>query len=233
MLEQLLSFERDLFLMLNNFQSAFLDNALWLYTGMVVWIPFVIFFLVALTYGKPRKEWGPILIALVTVVLIGHLFVAGIFKPYFARLRPVFHPDFINDVKTIGTYTGGGLYGFISGHSTFAFGFAMFTSLLFRYKPYSIVVFLWALIMVYSRIYFGVHFLSDVVAGTLMGLIIGTGVYYLYELYIEKVLYKDQEGITVAADLYSSYRKRLITYTFIGYIAFFTLFSKQIVHIMQ
>lgn len=232
MLEQLLSIERNLFLMLNNFHSAFLDNALWLYTGMSVWIPFVVFFLAALIYGKPKREWGPILIALIAVVLIGHLFVAGIFKPYFARLRPVFHPDFMNEVKTIGTYTGGGLYGFISGHSTFAFGFAMFTSLLFRYKPYSIVVFLWALIMVYSRIYFGVHFLSDVVAGTIMGLIIGVGVYYLYERYMDKVFYNEQNDVILPGNLYSHYRKRLITYTFIGYVTLFVVFSKQIVHLM-
>lgn len=233
MLEQLLSLERDFFLMLNNFHSVFLDNALWLYTGMYVWIPFVVFFFVALIYGKPKREWAPILVAMIAVVLIGHLFVAGFFKPYFARLRPVFHPDFMNDIKTIGTYTGGGLYGFISGHSTFAFGIAMFTSLLFRYKPYTVVVFLWALIMVYSRIYFGVHFLSDVVAGTIMGLIIGTGVYYLYELYLEKVLYKAQEIVVVPKDLYSPYRKRLITYTLVGYVLFFALFSRQIVELLH
>jgi len=231
MLEQLLSFERELFLMINNFHTAFLDNALWLYTGMAVWIPFLIFFLAVLTYGMPKREWGPILIALIAVALIGHLFVAGVFKPYFARLRPVFHPDFIDDIKTIGEYTGGGLYGFISGHSTFAFGFAIFTSLLFRYKPYTVVVFLWALIMVYSRIYFGVHFLSDVVAGTIMGLIIGAGVYYLYQKYLDKVFYKKHNMLIVPENIYSPYRKRLITYTLVGYVSFFVLFSGQIVHI--
>ena len=231
MLEKLLSLERELFLMLNNFHTTFLDNALWLYTGMAVWIPFLIFFIVALIYGKPKKEWLPVIMGIVTVVLVGHLFVSGFFKPYFARLRPVFHPDFINDVKTIGDYTGGGLYGFISGHSTFSFGIAMFTSLLFRYKPYTIVVFLWALIMVYSRIYFGVHFLSDVVAGILMGLIVGIGVYYLYTVCVDRFLYKDKE--ITPPELYSNHRKQLITYAFVGYVSLFMIFSKQIVDILH
>lgn len=230
MLEQLLRFEREFFLMINNFHTPFLDNALWLYTGMAVWIPFVIFFFAVLIYGKPVRDWLPVVLAITTVVLLGHLVVAGIFKPHFARFRPVFHPDFMNDIKTIGEYTGGGLYGFISGHSTFAFGMAMFSSLLFRYKPYTVVVFLWAIIMVYSRVYFGVHFLSDIVAGMIMGLLIGAGVYYLYKLYVDKVVCKDQ-GIS-RKGIYSPYRKRLITYTLIGYITLFMVFSKPIVAVL-
>lgn len=229
MLEQILSFERELFLTINNFHTAFLDHALWLFTGMWVWIPVVFFFFATLIYGKSVKEWGPVLVALLAVVLLGHLFVAGIFKPAFARLRPVFHPDFMHDIKTMGDYTGGGLYGFISGHATFSFGFAMFTSLLFRYKPYTVVVFLWAVVMIYSRVYFGVHFLSDVAAGTLMGIINGIGVYYLYTLYINR----KHDKTMLPGGLYSPCRKRVITGVLAGYIILFVLLGKQIVYVMQ
>lgn len=230
MLEKILSFERELFLAINNFHTPFLDNALWLYTGIYIWFPFIAFFLAVLSYRKSKKEWMPIVTGMIMVALFGLLIVSGFFKPYFARLRPVYHPDFMNDILMVGDYTSGGLYGFISGHATFAFGVAVFTSMLFRYKPYTFVIFLWALIMGYSRIYFGVHFLSDVVGGMCMGVLVGWLTHYLYMLYLKKIAYKGYEIPVVPT--YTSTQKMLITWGLVGYVALFMLLSEPIVAVL-
>ncbi|NDV64850.1 phosphatase PAP2 family protein [Bacteroides sp. 224] len=215
MLEDILFWERKWFLAINNAHSSFLDQGMLLYSGMIAWIPFVVFLFFLLVYKKDRKEYLPVIIAIITVVLVGNLVSGLIFKPFFQRLRPTFHPDFVNEVKTVLGYTGGGLYGFISGHSTFSFGIATFTTLLFRYKPYGWTVFAWAIIMVYSRLYLGVHFLSDVLPGMITGMLIGWGVYAGF-LYFRRKQYPEQQDHELSS--YSGYRKRLLTIVLAGYI---------------
>lgn len=180
MLEDILLLERDLFLSLNNWHTPLLDTVLWVYSKWVFWLPFFAAFLFALIYKKPIRDWLPVVVALVVVAASSVLVSDVLLKPYFARLRPTYHPDFMDSVKYVFNYKGEGLYGFISGHATFSFAFATFTTLLLRIKWWGIAVFGWAIVMAYSRIYLGVHFLSDVVAGALAGAVIGGGVFWVY-----------------------------------------------------
>jgi undecaprenyl-diphosphatase len=103
---------------------------------------------------------------------------ASIIKPCFARLRPTHHPDFMNLVQTVNGYRGG-RYGFVSSHAANGFGAATFMALVYRYKWVTASVFLWALVSSYSRIYLGVHFISDILGGMALGVVLGVAVYYL------------------------------------------------------
>lgn len=51
---------------------------------------------------------------------------------------------------------------------------------MFRNKWYTISAFITALTVAYSRIYLGVHFITDVLPGIVVGLAVGYFVYYLY-----------------------------------------------------
>jgi undecaprenyl-diphosphatase len=68
----------------------------------------------------------------------------------------------------------GGLYGFFSSHAANSFGIATFFYL--TQKKHSNLfkfLFLWALIVSYSRVYIGVHFPIDIVVGICFGIFSG------------------------------------------------------------
>ena len=181
MLENILEYEHDLFLQLNSFQSPFGNQFIWLFSGKAAWIPVAVFFIAVLFY-KNKHRWKEVLLLLTAIVLVITLcdqFSSGFCKPFFMRFRPTHHPDFMNKVNVVFDYRGGD-YGFISSHAANAFGFAMLTSLIFRHLLYSATLFAWATVNSYSRIYLGVHFISDIIPGIIVGLIFGWLVYKIY-----------------------------------------------------
>ena len=188
MLEKILDYEHDLFLLLNSLQSPFGDQFMWLFSGKIAWMPLVVFFIVIIFY-KNRSRWKEILLIFVAVAIAITLcdqFASGFCKPIFARFRPTFHPDFMDEVNTVFGYRGG-RYGFISSHAANAFGFATLTSLIFKNRFYSVMLLIWATVTSYSRIYLGVHFISDIVPGIIAGIFFGWAVYKAFNVIHRKI----------------------------------------------
>ena len=205
MLEKLLEYERSAFLWLNGNHSPFWDNFMWLYTGKAVWIPLIFLLLVVLFYKTDWKESVLVLLSIVLIVALCDQFSSHICKPYFMRLRPSHHPDFAEYVRIVNDYRGGS-YGFISGHSANSFGFATFSLLLFRYRLYTISILTWSTLMAYTRIYLGVHFITDIIPGALSGILFGWLVYKLYVAMRLKILKKKD----VPCDIYTDSQKKII-----------------------
>jgi undecaprenyl-diphosphatase len=69
----------------------------------------------------------------------------------------------------------GGNYGFISSHASNSFAITSFLWIIFgkNRNQLKIILLIWATIMIYSRIYLGVHYPGDVIAGAIWGMIIG------------------------------------------------------------
>lgn len=179
LIDKLLPYERDLFFAINGSESVFWDNAMWTYTGLLTWMPMLVFILYIAFRNQMLKEGLLVLCALALVILFSDQLSSSVFKPLFKRYRPTHHPDYKLLVDIVKDYRGG-QYGFISGHATNSFGLAVFFALLFKNKYVTAFIIFWAALNSYSRIYLGVHFISDILAGLFFGSFIGFLVYELY-----------------------------------------------------
>lgn len=226
MLEEILKYERSTFFLLNGSNSTYLDSLMWLWSGKVVWLPLALFIIGVLIYKKDWRESLLILLAIVLVVTLCDQFASHVCKPLFTRFRPTHHPDFMEQVKIVFDYRGG-KYGFMSSHAANAFGFSVFMSLLFRYKPFTWTILLWALVTSYSRIYLGVHFISDVVPGAIVGTFFGIFVYWIYLSLRHYLLHIPRAEAT--KPIYSVKRKQLIIYGILLTFLLLILFCEPLV----
>ena len=88
----------------------------------------------------------------------------------------------------------GGKYGFVSSHASNTFAIATFlTPALRKYRPWpAIVLFLWAVISSYSRIYIGYHYPGDILAGAVLGVLAGMVFWKLLQIVQHKVWKSEQ-----------------------------------------
>jgi len=186
--ENMLPYERNLFFLLNGSDSVFWDNIMFTVSVTKVWIPLYLFVLFMLFYKTPKKEAFLILLFFVLMIVSCDQFSSGLMKPYFERLRPGHHPDFKDLVSLVNNSRGGG-YSFISGHATNSFGFAVLLLLIFKNRWVTSVALIWAGLIAYSRIYLGMHFISDVVGGAISGTLIAMILYAVF-VPLRKKLFK-------------------------------------------
>lgn len=233
MLEKILDYERSLFFALNGSDSAFLDHFMWLYSGKAVWLPLAFFIIVVLVYKKDWRESLLILLSIALVVTLCDQFASHLIKPMFTRFRPTHHPDFMNEVQTVFNYRGG-RYGFISSHAANAFGFAMYMALLFRYRPiFTWTIFVWAAITAYTRIYLGVHFISDIIPGALVGIFFGYVVYLIYSKVRVKVIGRGGREVPPSSSLYSVKQVRLIVIAILVTVLFIIILHTQLISLIK
>ena len=172
--------DTELFLFLNGLHVDWLDPIMTFISGKITWIPFylVLLFLVIKNY---KKQSILIIIGIIILIVCSDQVSSSIFKPLFERPRPC-HNETIKDLVYLPNGHCGGAFGFISSHACNTFALATFlTSILKRYyRKIALIMFPWATLVAYSRIYMGVHYPGDIIVGAIVGILIGVGVSYAY-----------------------------------------------------
>lgn len=179
MLDTIIEFDKQLLLAINGWNNCFFDSVMVCITHKYAGIPIYAFLLFLIVY---KRRWKPavlmVLSVIITFALCDSLSVA-LFKDVFQRLRPCYDPSTENLVRML-EYKGG-QYGFVSSHAANIFGLAAISSALLRKRWFTILIFTWAILVGYSRVYVGKHFPLDVVCGALFGMAIGYLVYTIYK----------------------------------------------------
>lgn len=169
MLETLIELDKELLLFLNSFHTPWLDPIMFWITKTLFWLPLYLFLLFLIIKNFKKDTWI-VLIGVAITILLADQITSGFMKPFFARLRPSREPSLQGLVHLVNGYTGG-KYGFASSHAANTFATALFFWLLFkdRYR-WVWILFVWAVVMTYTRIYLGAHYPGDILVGLLIGL---------------------------------------------------------------
>jgi membrane-associated phospholipid phosphatase len=162
------------FVDLNPVHRSFLD-------AVFAWITFLgdgTFSLIVFVFFLIRRRWSGATQIIVAFLLSGLL--AQILKRLFSMPRPMqffpagHYPYFIKGVTHVGFAS------FPSGHSTTIFALATLLSIFAKDQRLKVLCLLGAVLVGYSRIYLGQHFLGDVLMGSFIGIATAIGVHWVF-----------------------------------------------------
>lgn len=174
----------NLDLIIFNFINGFAGQWIWLdYLGMffaqyfeyVLWIALVLFLVVNF-----RKYWKMVLEA---VIVAGFTrFVLGeIIRKIWFRPRPFVSLNFIPLINQSAKEAS-----FPSGHATFYF--ALSTIIYFYNKKAGILFYIASFLIILARVFVGVHWPSDILAGAILGILTGIILNWLFRKYAHKII---------------------------------------------
>jgi len=168
MLEQLETWDQQLFLALNQDYEPWLNELMYWITFKYTWFPAYLILIVVLCW---RYRWPGVVMLLTMVAALGlaDLVTSGFMKPFFERPRPCHEPVLEGMVYV--AKGCGGQYGFASSHASTTFALAASIWWLLRYwSKWWGLAFLWSSLVAYSRVYVGVHYPADILVGALVGI---------------------------------------------------------------
>jgi len=162
--------DRAFFLFLNGFHNPFFDQGMFGATKSLLWVPLYLFFLF---FVIRKYKWNALVIVVFAAIMIMVSDqLSNVVKDTVQRLRPSNQPGLM--VHIVEAYKGG-TYGFYSAHAsnTSSVVVLMFILLGRKYWYVTIPAILWSLLTSYTRIYLGVHYPGDILAGWIAGGLVG------------------------------------------------------------
>lgn len=196
MTDYLESIDRLIVETVNGWNTPFLDEVMWFVSAKTPWIPF---YLILLFLSFRKVGWKETVVFLLTIiagVVIADLLATHAFKNVFERYRPSHHAELTRRLHFYrfedGSFYKGGMFGFLSAHAANFFIICVFASLhlkaYYSKIPYALMSI--AVLVSFSRMYLGVHYLSDVIVGAVLGTSIA---FLLYRYVFVNIVYRSNK----------------------------------------
>ena len=168
----------EIHIFFNSFHSSFCDFFFkyWTHLGLGFFGVLITLLLLFVKY-----KWAVIsavsnILTALTVQLLKRLVFTENFRPVF-YFKYFYSGDY--DLYLVNGAEPGIMYSFPSGHTATAFAVFFLLSVIVKKNYLKFIFLIFALLVAYSRIYLSWHFLEDVLAGSILGLII-TMITYLF-----------------------------------------------------
>ena len=177
MISQLNSWDEQLVLWVNAQHNGFLDQLMWGLSSKWLILPILIgLIFILLKQKRNGKEIGMFLLFGTLMIIACDVISTQLFKEVFHRFRPSHNVAIADQLHyhlfSDGSPYLGGKYGFVSSHAANFAGFAVFFWPFFYKSWMKVLIVSIVLLVIYSRMYLGVHYFTDVFVGALLGMFI-------------------------------------------------------------
>jgi len=156
----------------NDWGNSYFDRLLPLFRETIFWFPLYLFvFMWVIMKFRIQGLWW--VAGLLLTAALSDLLSSQVIKVLIFRTRPCQDAEVGNMIRFIINYCPKSS-SFTSSHATTHFGQAMFYFITLRHvSRWWMLAFGWAFAIMYTQVYVGVHYPSDVMCGALLGCIIG------------------------------------------------------------
>jgi len=189
-LEWILKVDKKIFVFINTgMANPVMDLVMPFMRNAVNWAPLYLFVVLFFVSNFGKKGWWWVLFYILTVTFTDS---AGtyIFKHNIDRLRPCKDPYFSHHVRLLLSYCSSG-HSFVSNHAANHFGLATF--FYFTCKKWlgkwALAAFFWAFSIAFAQVYVGIHYPTDILAGSLLGIILGIFTSKIYKKRFGSVIF--------------------------------------------
>ena len=176
-IDSLHTWDQHFTLAINQFHSEWWD-AFWQFMSDVqVWFPLYAIVIVMLFVHLGWKKALVVTLSFALTIAVTDQ-IANLIKDSVTRLRPCYDYNMLSGGLHI-LEKRSGYFGFFSGHSANAFGFAAVSLIGLRndrrqrFIGYGAMIYVWATLIALSRVFVGKHYFGDILVGALIGSAIG------------------------------------------------------------
>lgn len=194
MIDWLENIDHQIVLFVNGLHAPFFDEFMWLMSDKIIWIPFYLILLFILYRKNGLSQMFVFLACAISLVFFTDFLSVHAFKDVFLRYRPSHNLLLKNQLHLYpfenGKFYEGGLYGFISSHAANFSAIVTFFVLSCNNLKGKWFYFIPVIVVGYSRIYLGVHYLSDVLIGYVFGAAIAICIHkFVFQPLIQKLAF--------------------------------------------
>lgn len=179
-LDSLVRIDSDLLLAINGVHSRFFDFFMPVCTDKLVWIPLYLSLLYVLFRNMSFKTAMFCLVCIALAAGLADVISSKALRFAVMRLRPSNLENELHELVHIVDGYRGGRYGFPSSHAANTFSLAVFMVCLYRCRVISFFMVFWALLNCYTRLYLGVHYPGDILAGAVLGTLLALAFGFLF-----------------------------------------------------